>query len=829
MRANAGDSARKALVIAVSVWFRLTAETANLHAQEGDTKMRIVAAPQMIRANDFYVSNRPPLRPSPLIKLPIGRIRPAGWLRHQLELMADGMTGRLPELSKWCRFEGSAWASPDGDGENGWEELPYWLKGFGDLGYVLGDERITAEARKWIEAVLNSGQPDGWFGPRANRTALKGKPDMWPHMVMLNCLQSFHETFGDPRVLTLMTNYFRWQTAVPPEDFLVPFWQKVRAGDNLESVYWLYNRTGEARLLDLAKKIHAHAANWTGGISSWHGVNICQGFREPAVFYMQSNEPRHLEAAGRNYQTVMELYGQVPGGMFGADENCRPGYAGPRQAAETCSMVEFMWSNELLLRITGNPLFADRCEEIAFNSLPAAQPPDLKGLHYLTAPNMIQLDRRSKAPLLQNSGNMLAYDPHGYRCCQHNVSHGWPYYAEHLWLATPDKGLAAVFYAPCQVEAKVGDGTTVRLVEETDYPFGEEVRFRLSTPKPVEFPLLLRIPRWCEQARVEVNGRLSQIHPTPLSYLMIERLWKDGDTVRLHLPASVKVRTWEKNNNCVSVDRGPLTFSLRIAERWERYGGTDKWPAYEVYPASPWNYGLVLNEDAPAASFKVVKKEDPLAPQPFTPEAAPIRLAAKARRIPQWQAQMGLVGLLQDSPARSNEPAEEVALIPMGCARLRISAFPVIGEGPGAHTWKEPPPPPSASHCWPSDTVYALNDGLLPKSSNDHGIPRFTWWDHRGTEEWVQYTFEGFRRISWCEVYWFDDTGKGMCRVPASWRVLWKDGETWRPVAQATGYGVKPDQFNRVDFTAVETQELRLEVQLQKGFSGGILEWRAGG
>lgn len=772
--------------------------------------------------NDFYVSNREPLLPSPLVKLPIGSIRPEGWLRHQLGLMSEGMTGHLTEISPWCKAEGSAWMDPNGQGERGWEEMPYWLKGFGDLGYVLGDERIIKEARKWIEATLASQEPDGYFGPRAN----KANYDLWPNMIMLNVLQSFYEATGDPRVLPSMTKYFRWQDSLPIEKLLPESWQKVRGGDNLASIYWLYNHTGEAWLLELARKVHQRTANWTEEIASWHGVNICQSFREPAVYYQQTKEERFLQAAERNYTTVMGLYGQVPGGMFGADENCREGYSDPRQAAETCSIVEFMLSDEMLLKITGNPMYADRCEEVAFNSLPAAQPPDLKGLHYLTAPNMVQLDQGSKSPMLQNGGNMLAYDPYGYRCCQHNVSHGWPYFAEHLWRATPGNGLAAVLYAPSEVEAKVGDGAKVKIAEKTDYPFGEVVEFAVAPERAVKFLLLLRVPRWCEKAKVSVNGKAAAVKPQPSSYVAINRTWRRGDTVRLELPMHISLTTWEKNKRAVSVSRGPLTYSLRIGEKWVRYGGTDKWPAYEVYPTTPWNYGLVLDSADPAKSFEVVKREGSLADQPFTIEAAPIQLRAKAKRIPQWKMEMGLVGLLQESPARSDEPVETVPLIPMGCARLRLSAFPTIGEGPGAHVWQEPPAPPTASHVCPFDTVAALNDGLLPKNSNDHSIPRFTWWDHRGTVEWVQYTFPKPRRVASCEVYWFDDTGVGQCRVPASWRVLWLDGEAWRPVNNPSTYAVERDRFNNVTFDQVTTSDLRLEVQLEKGFSGGILEWR---
>ncbi|HEY2147712.1 MAG TPA: hypothetical protein VGH32_07225, partial [Pirellulales bacterium] len=125
-----------------------------------------------------YVSNREPLTASPLVKLPIGSIKPRGWLRNQLELEAQGMTGRLEEISPWCRFDENAWADPEGKGHSGWEEMPYWLKGYGDLGYVLGDEAIIKEARRWIEAALASQRDDGWFGPRSLLTSLDGKPDL---------------------------------------------------------------------------------------------------------------------------------------------------------------------------------------------------------------------------------------------------------------------------------------------------------------------------------------------------------------------------------------------------------------------------------------------------------------------------------------------------------------------------------------------------------------------------------------------------------------------------------------------------------------------------
>jgi DUF1680 family protein/predicted dehydrogenase len=649
----------------------------------------VVTSPPNSSAKPLYPANRAPLTPSPFIKLPIGSITPKGWLRSQLQLEADGMTGHLEEISQWCKFEDSAWASPTGQGKFGWEELPYWLKGFGDLGYVLKDEKIIARARRWVDAVLAGQESDGYFGPRASKTSLEGHPDLWPHMVMLNVLQSFYEFSGDPRVLPFMSRYLQWLNAQPPETFGRGYWPKMRWGDTIESAQWLYNRTGEPWLLDLGRKIHQNMARWDSGVINWHNVNIAQGFREPAIYYQQAHDPVFLQDAERNYETVMDRYGQFPGGAFAGDENCRPGYTGPRQGFETCGIVEFMHSFELLTRLSGNPLWAERCEELAFNSLPAALTPDAKALHYLTCANQIQLDQTNKSPAIENRGIMFSYSPYAvFRCCQHNVSHGWPYYSEELWLATPDHGLCASLYSASEVTAKVGSGTTVTIAETTDYPFAETIEFSISASRSAKFPLYFRLPRWARDPSLELNGQPVALAAKPLAYAVLDRTWKNGDHVRLRLPMHISVRRWEKNSNAASVDYGPLTFSLKIGERYARYGGSDAWPEFEVFPTTPWSYGLVLDAHEPANSFELVKKPGPWSPNPFTPDTVPLELYARAKKIPAWtQDAQGLVGKLQPSPVKSSEPEERITLIPMGAARLRITSFPVIGDGSDAHEW----------------------------------------------------------------------------------------------------------------------------------------------
>ena len=631
-------------------------------------------------SNKHYISNRPPLVPSPLVKLPIGAIEPKGWLLSQLQLMRKGFTGRLQEISRFLNKD-SGWITLQG---RGWEEMPYWLKGYGDLGYILKDQKIIAEAKKWLDLAFRSQQEDGYFGPPEN----KKNHDLWPNMLVLSAMQSLYEATGDERVIPFLTRYFRFEYNLPQADLLPESWQKLRGGENLENVYWLYNRTGESFLLELGRRLYERTADWETDIinserdrnwevsSFYHGVNIAMGIRYPGVYYQQAGDKKYIGIVEKNYRLLMGEYGQAPGGMFGADENIRPGCIDPRQGAETCSIVEFMNSDEALLKITGETRYADRCEEIAFNSLPASMTPDLKGLHYLTAPNLISCDSSGEHDF-QNEGALVSYDPWSYRCCQHNVAFGWPYFAEHLWLATSDNGLAAALYAPSEVRAKVAAGAEVRISEDTAYPFGDIINFTVWLNAPVSFPLYLRIPAWSKRAKILVNGEEQQAELVPGHYAIIAREWQNGDQVILAFSPAIVVEKWEKIGNAVSVRRGPLWFSLKIGEEWKRYGGTDDWPAYEILPKTPWNYGLVVDPTQPETSIILVSQKEP-AYQPFGPEAAPVVLRARARKIPHWKAEGKMVGKIPAWPLVSSGPVEDVTLIPMGCARLRLSVFPLV-------------------------------------------------------------------------------------------------------------------------------------------------------
>ena len=657
-----------------------------VQAQNQDAEVSVVDRPAF--SENGY---RAPLYGGYLRKLPVGQVQPRGWLLEVLHRQRDGLNGQLGSVSAWLDKNNNQWLSDRGD--HGWEEVPYWLRGYSSLAYILNDESMKAEAQVWFDAVLNNVKPNGLLGPDA-MDGNTDNPELWAKMPMLWALQTYYEHSGDERVLTAMTNYFKWELNIPDDHFLKGLWQEKRGGDNEWSVVWLYNHTGDESILPLIEKLHRCGVNWAmqDDLPNWHGVNVAQGFREPATYYVLQGDERMLQAAYANHRTMRIRYGQVPGGMYGADENARMGYIDPRQGAETCAVVEQMASDEIMMGITGDPFWADHCELVAFNTLPAALTPDMRALRYITSPNMAISDGKNHAPSIDNSlRGMLSMSPFSSRCCQHNHGMGWPYFTEHLVMATNDGGLCAMLYSASETTAQVADGQTVTLTEETLYPFEEQVKFIIHTGENVHFPLYLRIPAWAEGGSVTVDGSTVAADG---KFVKIEKTWKEGDEVVLTLPMTITTNVWPVNKSSVSVNYGPLTLSLRIDERMNKRDSSDPeivqddshwqesvdkslWPAYEYFAESPWNYALKVDELQIPLNISMERKVWPADNYPFTLESVPLEFTATARRVPSWGFdQTGMTDMLPSRFASRAEEEETIHLVPMGAARLRISAFP---------------------------------------------------------------------------------------------------------------------------------------------------------
>ncbi|WP_052573104.1 beta-L-arabinofuranosidase domain-containing protein [Haloferula sp. BvORR071] len=758
------------------------------------------------------VSSRAPLKDTPFLTLDLGSVEAQGWLTNQLHLQADGLTGHaeqvIPELGPDNGWRG-------GKGES-WEKGPYFIRGLVSLAYVTKDPKLKAQAQKWIDAIIASQRPDGQIGPASNK-------DWWPRMVILWTLRDYYEATKDPRVIPLMTKYCQYMLMSLPQQPLQE-WAKARAGDQIDTVQWLYKRTGDAFLLELATLLEKQANRWNGFYRSLrgsagdfrieHGVNVSQGMKFPVANYERTGNRDDALVFQDAWTSLRRSHGLSIGMWSGSEPLAGKSTT---QGIEMCSIVEQMLSNEVAMEVLGDPLIADRHERIAFNLLPGGTTKEFKQFQYYTLPNAPVAQRNFKGtmPFADDHGDDLLCSPHsGFHCCCYNLHMGWPKYVQHAWMATQDGGLAAVAYGPTKVSVTLGD-TPVSILEETDYPFSDALRFTLHPGKPLEFPLKLRIPSWVVNPRVAVNGEFVDGVKAG-EFLTLERTWKEGDQVVAEFPA--ELATENAYNGSASLWRGPLVFSLRIKEEVKPVtlfpGGFDE---VELTPASPWNYALDLDRAKPQAKLSRSKMPN----NPWLPETTPVKLTVAAKRLPDW-------GLVRDdhmaaevppSPVKSDQPLEEVTLVPFGAQTLRITAFPLLRGGPVLE------PGFSYSYRNGGDAGEEILRNPAPASSRGEGIPRLTFWNHLGTREWLQWTFDKPEEASSTSVYWFDDSGSGRCRVPESWRLLYLDGTEWKPVDATGPFGTAVNRPNVVKFTPVKTRALKMELQLEEGVSGGVLQW----
>ena len=629
--------------------------------------------------------NRAPLQQNVFNPLPLGAVTPKGWLRKQLEIQAAGLTGHLDEF--WNDVgPNSGWLG--GTGES-WERGPYYLDGLLPLAYELNDQKLKAKAAKWVEWTLNSQRAEGQFGPAKN-------DDWWPRMVMLKVLTQYEEATGDPRVIPFMTRYFAYEQHELPKRPLFE-WGKYRWQDNVYSVLWLYNRTGDSGLLDLARLLHDQGYDWEKQFALFqytekqtavglgfntktpkkdqamqtHGVNNAMALKVAPIWWLVSGSAGDRAAFARQMAELDQYHG-LPNGMFSGDEHLAG--TDPSQGIELCAVVESMFSLEENFAILGNAAIADRLERISYNALPATLSEDMWSHQYDQQPNQIACTRAHRQWSTNgDQSNLFGLEPN-FGCCTANLHQGWPKLVSSLWMAAADGGLTVVAYAPSEVRASL-DRTVVTIEENTDYPFRGDVQFVVHSPRAKSFPLILRLPAWAASMNVRVNGTTKGVSAaeTKDHLYRLERTWRDGDMVEVSFPMQPQVSHWF--HGAAVFERGPLVFSLALDARWEELKKyAEKSADWQLTPTVPWNYALELGEcDAKA-------REHPIGEVPFNAKQPAVTLTVRGKQLPSWTMSEGSAGPVPISPVSSAEPLKELTLVPYGAAKLRVTAFPFLRE-----------------------------------------------------------------------------------------------------------------------------------------------------
>ena len=590
-------------------------------------------------------------------------IKPTGWLRRQLEIQAQGLSGNLDKI--WPDVRDSAWIGGDRDG---WERVPYWLDGFIPLAYLLENEDMIARAKRYIDAILAQQCEDGWICP----CTAEARPtyDSWAVQLISKVLTVYYDCSGDERipgvVYRVLKNYYELLKNGTIHLF---DWGKFRWFEACIAIQFTYERYGEEWLKDLVRILKAQGADysqftdlWKRPLNRWrfetHIVNLCMMLKSEAVSAPLLGAP--YTDRSEQLRTILDTYNGTVYESFTGDE-CLSGLS-PIQGTELCAIVEQMYSYAHLFAATGESKWAERLEVLAFNALSATISEDMWTHQYDQQSNQIACIRFPGRPIFRTNSedaHLFGLEP-SFGCCTANFNQGWPKLTLNAFMHSDDTVVNAMMI-PTELNWR---GIRIRL--DTDYPFRNQAHYTIDSDKA--FTFRIRIPSFAgnltiNDERKEAEDQVFAIAP--------------GRT-EITLSFDVDARFIRRPHDLAAVKAGSLLFSLPIAYakkmlEYERNGVERKFPYcdYELHPTSDWNYGYC------GGSLDVTRNA--VGAIPFSSENPPVTVRTRVQKI-DWGYADGYDTVCDKVP-QSREPIsepEEITLHPYGCAKLRMTEMPIV-------------------------------------------------------------------------------------------------------------------------------------------------------
>jgi len=637
-------------------------------------------------------------------------IKPNGWLKRFLETQRDGLTGHMEVCG--FPFDVSDWGEKsilidEGSPEVPLSWWPYEATAYCDdaltkCGCLLEDDFMREKAAKVTDYVLNHQDEDGYLGPKFLKEAVKD--NRWVHAVFFRALTALHSATDDPRVPAALEKHYLNNTSPHSQG---------REVCNIEEILWTYRQTGNEKLLKHAVEAYEdynqhHPKDATAmqnllseDFIECHGVTYLEIGKLGAILYCYTGDEQYLKAAEKAYKKL-DRDQMLISGVNSSSEHLQG--KTPLDSHETCDITNYALGASYLLMSTGNADYADKIERACFNALPGAITSDFKGLQYFSCPNQIIADKHSNHNLFYKGSEFMSYAPNAGAayCCPGAVNLVMPNYIARMWMKDDFGNVTAALYGASELKTCV-NGTNVIIRQETDYPFSDKIKFSFELSEPTEFAFSLRLPGWCENPSVEINGSSLTLSAKPGEFMPVKRLFSNGDTITLTLPMKLKLSRWQDSG--IGVERGPLVYSLKIDERWETTPhegkSTPDFPAWNLYPESDWNYALDVTE-ATINDAAEITENSSVSLEPFRAENAPITIKLPARRVNGWE----MIHCTETDTERYSDDAlkvfkidgdfcftpplpdpktlkeslsnekEMVTLVPYGCTRLRITIFP---------------------------------------------------------------------------------------------------------------------------------------------------------